>query len=89
MTKDVASNKSTILTKLTSGKFDIRATVRHAALVGPAESGSKNSYVVLVVLFGYQSTAPAVPNPQNLQVTVVNQSGKWLVSDVTSIGVSG
>lgn len=74
--------------ELTDGKFDISAKVRHVALVGPAESGKKNAYVVLVVLFGYQSTNMSVPNPQNLRVTVTKVDGTWKASDVTSVTIS-
>ncbi len=87
-TADVKALKAKTLSTLTSGKFDISAKVRHVALVGPAESGKKNSYVVLVVLFGYQSTNPSIPNPQNLQVTVNKVDSKWKVSNVTSVTIS-
>jgi hypothetical protein len=84
---DIQGKKATTLKTMTDGKFDLAADVLHTALVGPADKAA--GYVVLVSLNGFKSTQKNLPTQQNLQVTVVNQRGKWLVSDVTSIGVSG
>jgi hypothetical protein len=56
-------------------------------LVGrPDGAGKTDAYVVLVALYGYTSTSPGTPNPQNLKVTMEKVKGKWLASDATSVG---
>jgi hypothetical protein len=57
-------------------------------LVGPVAKGGVKGYVVLVTIEGFRSSQANLPTPQNLQATVVRSKGKWLVNDVTAIGVS-
>lgn len=85
---DIEGKKSATLDAITKGKFDLAADVTHTALAGPAEAAKVKGYVVLVSLNGYKSTQKNLPTQQNLQVTVVQEKSKWLVSDVKSIGVS-
>ena len=88
---DLTKQKATTKSTLTKGKFDLYAKVQHSALVGPvAPTPAKDrteGFVVLVALYGYTTSSPQTPNPQNLQVTVEKIKGKWLASDVTSIGI--
>jgi hypothetical protein len=84
---DLRSKRSSTKDVLTQGKFDLSAKVDRAALVGRPDKGSKNAYVVLVALNGFQSTHPGVAIPSRLAVTVQRSKGTWLVSDITSVGV--
>jgi hypothetical protein len=88
MRTDLSGKKSAILDSITKGKFDLAADVTHKALEGPTGSGKSKGYLVLVTLNGYRSTAKDQPTPSDLEVTVVRSGGKWLVSQITSIGVS-
>lgn len=88
LASDIRQDKTKTLNTMTSGKFDMNATVTHVALEGPVSSGNRRGYVVLVTVSGYRSTAPGVPIPSQLALTVEDVAGKWLVSDIKSIGVS-
>jgi hypothetical protein len=89
---DVTAEKAATQKALTAGKFDLSATATQTALVGPAEKGSKDSFVVLVVLNGFRSTQKDIPIPQNLEVTVVRtkvgSTYRWLANDVTNVAIS-
>ena len=87
MKSDLRSQRAATLSAMTQGKFDLSARVDRAALVGRPDKGSANSYVVLVALDGFQSTAPGVAVPSRLEVTVERVGGKWLVSGIDSVGV--
>jgi hypothetical protein len=76
--------KQALLKSMTDGKFDLSAKVQHTALVGPTNRG--NGYDVLVTVYGYTSKQLDVPIPQTLSLSVVNVDGKWLASDLTSVG---
>ncbi|WP_375480846.1 hypothetical protein [uncultured Jatrophihabitans sp.] len=82
---DVASKKALTKKSLTTGKFDLGATVTHQALEGPIEKGG-NGYLVLVTVNAYRSTTTTAPVSQDLEITMVETAGKWLASDVQSIG---
>lgn len=87
---DIEGKRTVTLQTITKGKFDLSADVTHSALAGPATSSDKSKgYVVLVSLNGYKSSQKNLPTQQNLQVTVVQQHGKWLVSGVCLIAVGG
>jgi len=86
---DVSKNKADTLAAMTQGKFDLSAQVTHKALVGPVSSGKQQGYVVLVTVNGFQSNAKDAPKPNDLEVTVVKVKGKWLLSGITSFGVTG
>jgi nitrogen fixation protein len=85
---DLKNTKDAAKKALTDGKYDLSAKVTNVALEEPIDSGGHHGYVVLVTLNGYQSTAPDLPKLSQLAVTVEDVNGKWLVSDVESIGVS-
>jgi Mce-associated membrane protein len=86
MRADLQSKRSATLSAMTKGKFDLTATVTHKALEGPASKA--NSYLVLVTVNGFKSTAKDAPTPSDLEVTVARVKGKWLLSEITNIGVS-
>jgi hypothetical protein len=85
---DITKQKAATLKSMTEGKFDLKANVTHTGLVGPVAKGGVKGYVVLVTIEGFRSSQANLPTPQNLQATVVRSKGKWLVNDVTAIGVS-
>jgi nitrogen fixation protein len=87
LAKDLRRDKANTQKTITNGKFDMSATVTHVALEEPVKSGKRSGYVVLVTINGYQTNAPNVPRQSQLALTVEKISNKWLVSEVTSIGV--
>jgi hypothetical protein len=86
MRTDLMNQRTNTLKAITDGKFDLTATVTHKALEGPGSKG--NSYLVLVTVNGYKSTAKDAPTPSDLEVTVAKTKGKWLVAQITNIGVN-
>ena len=67
----------------------ITGQVTHTALVGPTQGGPAG-YVILAT-FGRSTTsdiASLLQAPQQIALTVVQSGGKWLVSDVRSVGIS-
>ncbi|SHG05768.1 hypothetical protein SAMN05443575_1250 [Jatrophihabitans endophyticus] len=86
---DIKRRTADVKKLITAGKFDLVAKVTHAALVGRVDDDKVTGYVVLVSLNGYRSDQLTNPTAQqNLSVTVVQQSGRWLVNQVDSIGVT-
>ena len=85
---DFASRKQATLDAITKGKFDVKATVTHAALLGPPDNGT--GLVVLVTMNGVQvqGKTQGLPIPQRLALTMVKVGGKWLASDVSQRGLS-
>ena len=85
---DFAARKQATLQAITKGKFDVKATVTHAALEGPTDSG--HGFIVLVTMNGVQvqGTTQGLPIPQRLALTMVEVGGKWLASDVSQRGLS-
>lgn len=72
--------------KITKNKIDLTAKVQHSAF----ESAAEGTVLVLVTVNGFtvndQGTSSA-PIPQRLELSMVNTDGKWLASDLTSIGI--
>lgn len=65
------------------------AVVTQRAVVGPVSSGGTSGYQLLMNLSGPQSSiTSALLAPQQVSVTVVHQNGKWLVSDIRSVGIT-
>ena len=65
------------------------AVVTQRALVGPVSGSGTSGYELLMNLSGPQSSiASALLAPQQVNVTIVNQGGKWLVSDIRSVGIT-
>ena len=86
---DIAAKKQDTKDALTKGKFDTSAKLVSKALGDTVNSGKDHCYVVLVVVSGYRSNLPSVPVQSTLAVTVLNIGGKWLASDVQSVGING
>ncbi|HZC70525.1 MAG TPA: hypothetical protein VE442_07525 [Jatrophihabitans sp.] len=85
---DLRRTKSATLKTITNGKFDMSAKVTNVALEDVVNSGGHHGYVVLVTMNGFRTTAPDIPTPSELALTVEDVDGKWLVSDVESVGVT-
>lgn len=85
--QDVVSKRAATLKAITDGKFDLSGRITHQALSDSVDARGTHGYVVLVTINGYRSTSPNSPIQQSLAVTVLDVNGKWLASDVTSIGV--
>jgi hypothetical protein len=83
---DLKSQKSNTLKAMTDGKFDLSAKVQRVALGDRIDSGTHHGYVVLVTMYGYKSNAPSAPKYSQLAVTVESVNGKWLVSNIESVG---
>jgi hypothetical protein len=84
---DVEKQHDNTLKAVTNGKFDLYGRLTHKALEDTFVANGKTGYVVLVTINGYRSTAPDQPIQQSLAISVVNVDGKWLASQVTSIGL--
>jgi hypothetical protein len=85
---DVQKNKKDTLDAMTKGKFDMTGKITHKALEGRVTGAKGSGYTVLVTVEGYRSTSPDIPVQQNLSVTVIQQGGRWVASDVENIGIS-
>jgi hypothetical protein len=73
--------------KALAGK-GVTAQVTHRALIGPTDSGPQG-YILLMTLAGPSSNIGSLLlAPQQVTVTVVDQNGKWLVSDIRSAGIT-
>lgn len=67
----------------------VTAQVTHRGLIGPVNATGRHGYVLLMTLAGPQSSIGSLLlAPQQVTVTVVNEAGKWLVSDIRSAGIS-
>lgn len=88
LASDLHKEKSVTLKTITNGKFDMSARTTHVALEQRLDSGNQHGYLVLVTLNGYRSSAPDVPTPSQLALTVLDVNGKWLVSNIDSVGVN-
>jgi hypothetical protein len=88
LASDIRNTRSATLNAITSGGFDMSATVVHKALQGAVTSGNKRGYVVLVIIDGFRSNLPNIPRTSQLAVTVQQVKGKWLASDIKSIEVT-
>jgi hypothetical protein len=85
---DLGSQRAATQKVITQGKFDMSAKVTRSALEGRPDKATGDSYLVLVTLNGYQSTAQDQPVPSQLELTVEKVKGKWLASNIQSIGLS-
>ena len=80
---DVRAQKRATLHAMLTGGFDLRSEVVASAV----ETATPDQVEVLVALNGYRSTSNT-PIPQRLSVTIENVRGRWLLSDVRSVGGS-
>jgi Mce-associated membrane protein len=84
--KDMVSGRKGYLSAMTSGKFDLKASVVQSAF----ESQSGNKVLVLVTVNGSRvvdKVTNPITTPQRFQLTMVKTDGKWLASDLLSVGV--
>jgi Mce-associated membrane protein len=84
--KDMVAGKSGYLSAMNSGKFDLRSAVVQSAF----ESQSGDKVLVLVTVNGSRvvdKVTNPITTPQRFQLTMVNSGGKWLASDLLSVGV--
>lgn len=82
----VASNKSSLLQQMTSGKFDLQGQVTAAAF----EESSGANYAVLVSAQGYKvpdTGSKTLASTARFEVTMTQVKGKWLASDLQSVGL--
>lgn len=84
---DVLKQRDDTLHTMQNGKFDLYGRLTHKALSDTVDADGKHGYVVLVTINGYRTTSPDTPIQQNLALTVINVNGKWLLSQVTNIGL--
>jgi hypothetical protein len=83
---DLVKQKANTLSAMTKGKFDLKASVVESAF--ESESGGK--VLVLVTLNGkhvLDSGAADTAAPQRLELTMVKSGGKWLASNLSSVGI--
>jgi hypothetical protein len=85
---DLGSQKATTLKVITQGKFDMSAKVTRAALEGRPDKATGDSYLVLVTLNGYQSSAQDQPVPSQLELTMQKVKDVWLANNIVSVGLS-
>jgi hypothetical protein len=84
--KDLTARKATTLSAMTKGKFDLTAKVVESAF----ENEQSGKVQLLVTINGAnvndsgQSSAAA---PQRLELTMVRSGGKWLASNLSSVGI--
>lgn len=84
--KDMVKGRSGYLSAMTSGKFDLKSSVVQSAF----ESQSGNKVLVLVTVNGSRvvdKVTKPITTPQRFQLTMVKSGGKWLASDLLSVGV--
>lgn len=82
--RDVAARRAQTLAALDRGHYDL--TTRIVGLAAVSADGA--TAVFLVTANGYRSTTPTSPVKQALRVTVRRVRDRWLLSQVTDVGVS-
>jgi hypothetical protein len=81
-----ASRKADLLKTMNSGKFDLSADVVNSAV----EESAGGKYSVLIYRRDYKVPTggqPTLTARDRLAVTMVREGGKWLASDLTSVGL--
>jgi hypothetical protein len=84
---DHTKQRSQILGNMTTNKVDWRATLEQKALESVDEKGT---VLVLVTVNGYlvnDNGQRTTPTPQRLELSMVFSNGKWLASDLSSVGI--
>lgn len=84
--KDMVKGKGGYLSAMNSGKFDLKSSVVQSAF----ESQSGNTVLVLVTVNGSRvvdKVNSPITTPQRFQLTMVHRDGKWLASELLSVGV--
>ncbi len=83
---DLGKQKAALRTQLTKGKFDLQGTVTSSAF---EEVSGKNS-LVLISAQGYKLPTGGqrtLASTARFEVTMTSVDGKWLASDLTSVGL--
>ena len=83
---DLSKRKAAFLQAMKAGKFDLKASVVHAAF----ENASGSKVIVLVTLNGthvVDGVANPASSPQRLELTMTQLDGKWVASNFTQVGV--
>lgn len=83
---DLNKQKAAILTALTKGKFDLMGAVTGSAF----EEVNGDSSLILVSAQGYKlpdGAARVLQTTARFEVTIAKIKGKWLVSDLQSVGI--
>jgi hypothetical protein len=83
---DLGKQRAALKTQLTKGKFDLQGTVTSSAF---EEANGKNS-LILVSAQGYKLPAGGqrtLASTARFEVTMVSVDGKWLASNLSSVGL--
>ena len=83
---DLAKQKATLKSQMVKGKFDLQGTVTSSAF----EQVSDNTSLVLVSAQGYKLPTGGqrtLASTARFEVTMKSVGGKWLASDLTSVGL--
>jgi hypothetical protein len=83
---DLAAKRTLTLSQMTRGKFDLKADVVRSAF----ESEDGGAVLLLVTVNGSRvgdTGQASVPSTQRLELTMVRQGGKWLASNLLSVGI--
>jgi ABC-type transporter MlaC component len=81
-----SAKKSTLQNKMTSSKLDLQGAVTATAF----EEVSGTNWLILVSAQGYQvpdGGKRTLASRERFQVTMTNVAGKWLASDLQSVGL--
>jgi hypothetical protein len=84
---DHAKQRAQTLSTMTKNKVDWRADLQQKAFESADEKGN---VLVLITINGYlvsDSGQRSSVAPQRLELTMVEQGGKWLASDLSAVGI--
>jgi hypothetical protein len=83
---DLAKQKTTLKSQMTKGKFDLQGTVTSSAF----EEVSGKDALILISAQGYKLPAGGqrtLTSTARFEVTMTSVGGKWLASDLRSVGL--
>ncbi len=83
---DLAGKRTLTLSQMTKAKFDLKGDVARSAF----ESEDGGAVLLLVTVNGSRVAdggQASVPSAQRLELTMVRKDGKWLASNLVSVGV--
>ncbi|HEV7193230.1 MAG TPA: hypothetical protein VGN35_08475 [Jatrophihabitantaceae bacterium] len=81
-----AAKKNTLLSQMTSGKFDLQGQVTASAF----EESSGGNYAVLISAQGFKvpdSGSKTLASTARFEITMSQVKGKWLASNLVSVGL--
>jgi hypothetical protein len=87
--QDLAKQKAQTLSAMTKNKFDLTSKVVESAF---ESSAGADKVVALVTLNGQHvfdtpSAGSSLASAQRLELTMVRKNGKWLASNLSSVGI--